>query len=72
MIKVRIKRTVDEAMIQEAMRVEEMGLPLLIITFIKEDVPKSREAQVRLATILKDSLEFPKSILWKFAKTFNH
>ena len=72
MIKVRIKRTVDEAMIQEAMRVEEMGLPPLIITFIKEDVPKSREAQVRLATILKDSLEFPKSILWKFAKTFNH
>ena len=72
MIKVRIKRNISEDMLQEAMRVEEMGLPPLIVTFIKEDVPKSREAQVRLATILKDSLRFPKSILLKFAKTFGH
>ncbi len=71
MIKIRVKRNISEDMLQEAMRVEEMGLPPLIVTFIKEDVPKSREAQVRLATILKDSLRFPKSILLKFAKTFD-
>lgn len=53
MIKVRIKRNISEDMLQEAMRVEDMGLPALIVTFIKEDIPKDREAQVRLASILK-------------------
>jgi len=57
MIKVRIKRNISEDMLQEAMRVEEMGLPPLIVTFIKEDV-NEREPQVRLATILKGS-SFP-------------
>ena len=54
MIKVRIKKSISGDMLQEAMRVEDMGLPPLIVTFIKEDV-KEREAQVRLASILKKS-----------------
>jgi len=53
MIKIRIKRNMKEQVLQEAMRVEEMGLPDLIVTFIKEDIPKNREAQVGLGNILK-------------------
>ena len=63
MIKVRIKRSISEDKLQEAMRVENMGLPPLIVTFIKEDV-KEREPQVRLATILKQS-RFPFKIINK-------
>jgi hypothetical protein len=43
-------------MLQEAMRVEDMGLPALIVTFIKEDIPKNRESQVRLGNILKRTI----------------
>ena len=56
MIKIRIKKGMNEAMLQEAMRVEDMGLPALIVTFIKEDIPKNREAQVRLGNILKRTI----------------
>jgi len=56
MIKVKIRRNISEDMLQEAMRVEDMGLPALIVTFIKEDIPKNREAQVRLGNILKRTI----------------
>jgi len=56
MIKIRIKKGMNKAMLQEAMRVEDMGLPALIVTFIKEDIPKNREAQVRLGDILKKTI----------------
>ena len=50
MIRVKIKR---KAILQEALKLEEMGLPEILITFIKEDLER-REDQVRLALILKD------------------
>lgn len=71
MIKVRIKRNISEDMLQEAMRVEDMGLPALIVTFIKEDIPKSREAQVRLATILKGTT-FPMILIDALGSAFGN
>jgi hypothetical protein len=71
MIKVRIKRSISEDMLQEAMRVEDMGLPALIVTFIKEDLPKSREAQVRLANILKETT-FPMILIDALGTTFGN
>lgn len=53
MIKVRINKGLNEVTLLEAMRLEDMGLPAMIITLIKQDV-KKREAQVRLASFLKD------------------
>ena len=50
MIRVKIKRN---AVLQEALKLEEMGLPEILITFIKEDLER-REDQVRLALMLKD------------------
>ena len=50
MIRVKIKR---KAILQESLKLEEMGLPEILITFIKEDLER-REDQVRLALILKD------------------
>ena len=49
MIRVKIKRN---AVLQEALKLEEMGLPEILITFIKEDLER-REDQVRLALMLK-------------------
>ena len=50
MIRVKIKRN---TVLQEALKLEDMGLPEILITFIKEDLER-REDQVRLALILKD------------------
>ena len=52
MIRVKIKRN---AVLQEALKLEEMGLPEILITFIKEDLER-REDQVRLALILKNEI----------------
>ncbi len=61
MIKVRIKRNISEDMLQEAMRLEDMGLPTMLVTLIKNDV-KKREAQVRLGSLLKEK-ELPLRVL---------
>ena len=50
MIKVKIK---TKTVLQEALTLETMGLPQILITFIKEDLEK-REDQVRLALMLKE------------------
>ena len=70
MIKIKINNNFSEALVQEAMRVEEMGLPSLIVIFIKEDIPNSREAQVRLANILKNTT-FPPMLISRFETAFS-
>jgi hypothetical protein len=50
MIKVKINK---KNILQEALTLETMGLPDILITFIKEDLER-REDQVRLALMLKD------------------
>ena len=50
MIKIKIRKN---PVLQEAMKLEGMGLPAILITSIKEDLTK-REDQVRLALMLKD------------------
>ena len=50
MIRIKIKR---KTILQEAFKLEEMGLPEILVTFIKEDLER-REDQVRLALILKN------------------
>ena len=49
MIRVKINR---KQMLQEALTLETMGLPNILITLIKQDL-KRREDQVRLALMLK-------------------
>ena len=49
MIRVKIKR---KEILQEALTLETMGLPKILITLIKQDL-KRREDQVRLALMLE-------------------